>query len=175
MEQYLFYLLSVLILTAAVAAVSAKDPIHSVLGLIGAMVVLALLFFLLGANFLGAVQLIVYTGAVMVLFIMVVMLFDFKSKERRYESSLVRLVKVLSVCWFAGFLVGIVWISQHSFHVVKKGAAAVPVELEMTVKGLAHSLFTKYILAFEIVGLFLLVVTVGVIAVAQSKGGTHEC
>lgn len=149
----------------------------AILALTGTMIVQAFLFFLLEAYFLGSVQLIVYTGAVMVLFVMVVMIFNKSNtnKPQLAESPASIWLKISSVAWFSGLVAGIFFVSKNSLHL---SLVADPSFLEllrnMSIKGLSQVLFTKYLLAFELMGVFLLMITVGVISIAKSKGGTHE-
>ena len=87
MDLFLFYLFSALILLTALKTVSHCNPAYGALYLALTMVLLAILFFLMGAPFLAGLQLIIYAGAVMVLFVMVLMLFDFKKELSKFFNK----------------------------------------------------------------------------------------
>lgn len=165
-----------LLLFSAIIVVSTKNSMTAILALTGTMVVQAFLFFLLKAYFLGSVQLIVYTGAVMVLFVMVIMIFnDDKKVFQIPESPFSIWLKISAVAWFSGLVAGIFFISKNSLHLTLIADSSFTNLLkDMTTRGLSQVLFTKYLLAFEVMGVFLLAITVGVISIAKSKGGTHE-
>lgn len=174
---YLFYLFAFLLLFSAIAVVSTKNAMTAILSLTGTMVVQAFLFFLLKAYFLGSVQLIVYTGAVMVLFVMVVMTFNKPngSKPQLLESPISVWFKISSVAWFSGLIAGIFFVSKNSLHLsLAVDTNFLALLKDMSIQGLSQVLFTKYLFAFELTGVFLLMITVGVISIAKSKGGTHE-
>src|SRR5687768_7680967 len=84
-----FYLLAVFLIFFAYKVVSSPNPLHSALYLVLTMLGLAAAFFNLGAQFIAGVQLIVYAGAVMVLFVMVLMLFDLKAEIRSFSRGLI--------------------------------------------------------------------------------------
>lgn len=173
---YLFYFFAFLLLFSAVIVISTKNSMTAILVLTGTMILQAFLFFLLEAYFLGAVQLIVYTGAVMVLFLMVLMIFNnTESVFTMPESPVSIWLKISSVAWFSGLVAGIFFISKNSLHLTLITDSSFSNLLQdMSIKGLSQILFTKYLLAFEVMGVFLLMITVGVISIAKSKGGTHE-
>lgn len=173
---YLFCLFSILLLSSSLVVVSTKNAMTAILALTGSMITLAFLFFLLKAYFLGAVQLIVYTGAVMVLFVMVIMIFNNQNaKKQILESKLSIWFKVSSIAWLSGLMSGIFFISKNSLHIsLAEDSVFAHLLTDMSINGLSQILFTKYLLAFEVMGAFLLMITVGVISIAQTKGGTHE-
>ncbi|MBE8221130.1 MAG: NADH-quinone oxidoreductase subunit J [Bdellovibrionales bacterium] len=172
----MFYFFAILLLFSAIIVVSTKNSMTAILALTGTMIVQAFLFFLLKAYFLGAVQLIVYTGAVMVLFVMVIMIFN-NDKEvfKIPEPPMSVWLKISAVAWFSGLVSGIFLISKNSLHLTLVTDSNFSNLLkDMSINGLSQVLFTKYLLAFEVMGVFLLAITVGVISIAKSRGGTHE-
>lgn len=173
---YLFCLFSILLLSSALVVVSTKNAMTAILALTGSMITLAFFFFLLQAYFLAAVQLIVYTGAVMVLFVMVIMIFNNQDiKKQILESKLSIWFKVSSVAWLSGLMSGIFFVSKNSLHIsLAEDSIFSNLLKDMSINGLSQILFTKYLLAFELMGAFLLMITVGVISIAKTKGGTHE-
>ena len=105
--MFYFIFLSAAVLVSALFVILSRNPIHSALSLVITMVSLAFIFFLLKAAFIAGVQLIVYAGAVMVLFVMVLMLFDLKKESEVFtQGPFSRFLKLLAVGWFCGLIVG---------------------------------------------------------------------
>lgn len=169
----LFYVLSAIILLAAVGVILFRNPLVSALSLAGTMITLAFLFFLLEAQFIAAVQLVVYAGAVMVLFVMVLMLFNLDHETEAFSGGTVsRFLKIVSGFALLGVLAGAI-LNGGPGGEVQTLIAKSPEQHMLSVKMLSHLLFTKYLLAFEVLGLLLLLIAVGVVAVSRIKGGTH--
>lgn len=163
-----FYSLALFLLFFAFKTVTVPNPIHSALYLVLTMIGLAAVFFNLGAHFIAGVQMIVYAGAVMVLFVMVLMLFDLRSEIRAFSRGLFSgALKVMASAMLAGIAIGA---ANSSVAVLSTEAAAPPADVT---KALGIMLYTKYLYAFEVLGVLLLVVAVGVVAVSRIKGGTH--
>ena len=164
-----FYTLAFFLIFFSYKTITATNPIHSALYLVLTMIGLAGCFYNLGAHFIAGVQLIVYAGAVMVLFVMVLMLFDLKAEMRAFSRGLLSgALKVISSALFAGFALG----AANSSVAILERPDAVKANLDVT-KQLSVLLYTKYLYAFEALGVLLLVVAVGVVAVSRIKGGTH--
>ena len=139
------------------------------------MIGVAAIFVTLDAYFLAGVQLIVYAGAVMVLFVMVLMLFDLKHEIQAFSRGrLTGAIKIASVGILAGLIVGAVTMgfkpAASATSAADSVASAVVVD---TTKALSENLFIKNILGFEVLGVMLLVIAVGTVALSRSKGGTH--
>lgn len=167
----IFYILATLILVSGLMTVLAANPIFSALYLAMTMISLAGMFYTLGAHFIAGVQLIVYAGAVMVLFVMVLMLFDLKAELRAFsKGALSNFLKLVSVALLAGLVVGAIPLSTELLSASEVAAKATSAT---STKDLSMLLFTKYVFAFEALGVLLLVVAVGVVAVSRIKGGTH--
>lgn len=165
-----FYALAFFLIFFAYRMITSANPIHSALYLVLTMLGLAGVFFNLGAHFIAGVQLIVYAGAVMVLFVMVLMLFDLKSELRAFSKGLISgAFKVMSAALLAGMALGAV-----NYSTVNLQEVGVKTEDIDVTKQLGALLYTKYLFAFEVLGILLLVVAVGVVAVARMKGGTHH-
>ncbi len=168
MNGLLFYILAAMALFSAIGVVAVQNPIYSALFLASTMVAISGLFFTLEAYFIAGVQLIVYAGAVLVLFVMVVMLFDLKKEHEGEGGNLpFSLVKALGAGAILGLLVGGFEIARVAAGDDKKisGLAAL--------KEIAIQLFTKNLFAFEVISILLLLVAVGAVTLAKSKGGTH--
>lgn len=174
-DAFLFWFLAIVTLASGLSVVLLANPIYSALCLAMTMVGISALFVTLNAYFLAGVQLIVYAGAVMVLFVMVIMLFDLKKDLQAFSrGKFTGAVKIASAGLFAGLVVSAIAMSvgllteKSTDNVVTAGGG-----MEST-KALGELLFTKYIFGFEALGVLLLVIAVGAVALARSKGGTHE-
>lgn len=168
-EAIAFYSLALFLLFFAYKTVTAVNPVHCALYLVLTMIGLAGVFFHLGAQFIAGVQLIVYAGAVMVLFLMVLMLFDLKAELRAFSRGLLSgSLKIISAALFAGLALG----AANSSVAILESANA-PAPGQDVTKTLGFLLYTKYLYAFEVLGVLLLVVAIGVVAVSRIKGGTH--
>jgi NADH-quinone oxidoreductase subunit J len=167
-----FYSLAFFLVFFAYQVITVPNPIHSALYLALTMIGLAAAFFNLGAHFIAGVQLIVYAGAVMVLFVMVLMLFDLRAEIRSFSRGLISgALKVISAAVIAGIAMGV---ASSSIGIIEREAPAMPPEMSADVtKQLGLLLYTKYLFAFEVLGVLLLVVAVGVVGVSRMKGGTH--
>jgi NADH-quinone oxidoreductase subunit J len=171
MTDFLFYLIAGLTIFSAIAVITISNPIFCALMLVLTMLGVSGLFFTLEAYFIAAAQLIIYAGAVMVLFVMVVMLFNLKEEKSAFSRGTGGfLVKMAASGFILGVLIsGVIWTSQYfqtpEFQSVGDGMKAT--------KQVALHLFSNYLMAFEMIGVLLLVVLVGAIALSRSKGGTH--
>lgn len=170
-EAISFYSLAFFLILFSYRVISSPNPLHSAMYLVLTMLGIAVAFFNLGAQFIAGVQMIVYAGAVMVLFVMVLMLFDLKSELRAFSKGLVSgALKVISASLLAGIAIGAANSSQGLFD---KEAVANAKPVGDVTKDLAILLYTKYLFAFEALGILLLVVAVGVVSLSRIKGGTH--
>jgi NADH-quinone oxidoreductase subunit J len=161
-----FLILSILVVVGGMAVVLFGNPIYSVLSLVVVMIGIAGLFVTLGAYFLAAVQVIVYAGAVVVVFLIVLMLFNLKRESAIFSPPFsVGTIIITMVALFCGLLVGAIIIAPElGFEMpltLKPGAAA---------QELAGLLFTEYLFVFESIGVLLLVVAVGAVALTRLKG-----
>jgi len=159
----LFYVFAALTLLCGVLVVVnpfSRNPVTSAMFLVLTIVSMAGLFVLLHAFFLAAVQIIVYAGAVLVLFVFVIMLLDLKEEQRRKVKFFGLAAGLVSV----GTLVGIFVKSLAS---IRPNAAEPALEGETFALG--KLLFTQYTLPFEIVSVLLLVAMVGVILLSKKK------
>ena len=156
----IFYLLAIIILMATVLAITRRQPIHAVLYLIVAFLATAALFFLLGAPLLAAFMVIVYAGAIMVLILFVIMMFQRSPLELRLLPE-----------WGPATLLGVVFLAVAVAMVFKdpgsrtvlQGSVAQP-------KDFGHFLFDRYWLAIEIVSILLLVVLIAIIQLGKRRG-----
>ena len=163
LTDLLFYGFAALTLLCGFLCVAnplSRNPVTSAMFLVLTIVSMAGLFVLLHAFFLAAVQVLVYAGAVMVLFLFVIMLLDLKEEERRKLRLFTVGLGALAVAAIAGIL-------------VKASLSAVPLAGDKLVEGatkpLGRILFTQYLLPFEILSLLLLVAMVGVILLSKKE------
>ena len=162
-EDVLFYVFAALTLLCGVLVIAnpfSRNPVTSAMFLVLTIISMTGLFVLLHAFFLAAVQIIVYAGAVLVLFVFVIMLLDLKEEQRRKIKFFGVAAGLVSV----GCMVGIFLKSLAS---VKAEAAAPTLEGETFALG--KLLFTQYTLPFEVVSVLLLVAMVGVILLSKRK------
>jgi NADH-quinone oxidoreductase subunit J len=169
-----FYLFAAILIASAVMVIAAKNPVHSVLFLILAFFNAAGLFVLLGAEFLAMILVVVYVGAVAVLFLFVVMMLDIDFAELKRGS--------LQYLPF-GVLIGIILAAELAmadrvwvFKPVEKTvlASATPAGVSNTV-ALGRILYTDYVYYFQIAGLVLLVAMIGAIVLTlRSRPGVRK-
>ena len=162
--DFAFYLIAALTLLCGFMVVAnpfSRNPVTSAMFLVLTIVCLAGLFVLLQAFFLAAVQILVYAGAVMVLFLFVIMLLDVKAEERRRFNRFGVAAGLISVAALAGVLT-LTILKGHA----GASAQADPI-LEGSTGPLGRALFTQYVLPFEAVSLVLLVAMVGVILLSK--------
>ncbi|MFV0369446.1 MAG: NADH-quinone oxidoreductase subunit J [Hyphomicrobiaceae bacterium] len=159
---FFFYLFAVLAVVSAVLVITAKNPVHAVLFLILAFFNAAGLFVLLGAEFLAMLLVIVYVGAVAVLFLFVVMMLDVDFAELRAGF-----IKNAPIGLIIGGVVLAELIMLYAFHGFDVGVgtqlAAVAPEGVSNTKALGLLIYTKYVYFFQSAGLVLLVAMVGAI------------
>jgi NADH-quinone oxidoreductase subunit J len=185
MPSVLFYIFSALTLVFGVMVVACRNPVASALSLVVSFAGLAGLFISLDAYFIGIIQILVYAGAVMVLFLFIIMLLDIKAEEHRRPNALGIVGGIVLAAIFAG-QVGYV-ASQHEFG--RRTLSEVPIQFEKaaqsqnleTVKRdlkegvlpdtkiLGQMLFQRYGFQIQLVGALLLAGTVGVVILCKRE------
>jgi len=173
-QDFLFYFLGALSLIFGLGVVLYRNPIYSALCLVITMISVAGIFATLDAWFIAGVQLIVYAGAVTVLFVMVLMLFDLKHEMKTFSKGVIgNGVKLASSGVLLGMFSTYIWATYATEPTFKPMAAGATSSIKAT-KDLATSLFTSYLFAFEVIGLLLLVIAVGAVTLSRITGGTHH-
>ena len=163
MDLFLFLTFALIAVGCAVSLILQRHPIASALSLIGVMGSLAVLYLLLGAEFIAAIQVIVYAGAIMVLFLFVIMLLNAGVEERTKKSKLVR---VLGLPLFGFLLVQLVYLVYRHF------SAAEPVQFGKFVgstEQLGRALFRDYVLPFEVTSILILVAILGAVVLTRKE------
>jgi NADH-quinone oxidoreductase subunit J len=159
----LFYVFAALTLLCGVLVVAnpfSRNPVTSAMFLVLTIISMAGLFVLLHAFFLAAVQIIVYAGAVIVLFLFVIMLLDLKEEQRRK-------IKLFGVVTGLISVGAIVTISLKALGAMPPDPNATAPQLDGGTAALGRLLFTQYVLPFEVVSILLLVAMVGVILLSK--------
>jgi NADH-quinone oxidoreductase subunit J len=157
-----FYICSALTLLCGALVILNRNPVTSAMCLVLSMTALAGLFVLLNAFFLAAIQVLVYAGAVMVLFLFVIMLLDLKEEARRRISLIRALLSLVAVGAVVAIILNIIWTSQPGAHL------AAPTLVGAT-GPLGQLLFKRFLLPFEILSLLLLVAMLGVILLSKKE------
>jgi NADH-quinone oxidoreductase subunit J len=160
---FIFFVLAGLAVFGAVALILQSHPIHSALSLILVMLSLAGLYLLMGAEFVAAVQIIVYGGAVMVLFTFVIMLLNAGVEERTNFSKLATFAGVPLALALSGLIAAA--IARSSGHL----PAPAPEGALTSTRQLSMQLFSEFVYPFELTSVLILVAILGAIVLAQRE------
>ncbi|MCE2438090.1 MAG: NADH-quinone oxidoreductase subunit J [Candidatus Latescibacteria bacterium] len=173
MEQIFFYVFAAIALVAAVLLVAFRNPVYSALSLVTAFFALAGLFVLLNAYFLAAVQIIVYAGAIMVLFLFVIMLLNLGHSDalERVAGKYRRVAVVLLAATLVaqlGFMAGRKWAGMPA-------SEDAPLFTD-NINTIGRMLYTRYLFPFEVVSVILLVALIGVMVMVKGdrEGGENQ-
>jgi NADH-quinone oxidoreductase subunit J len=158
-----FFVLAAMAVLGALNLIIQRHPIHSALSLIVVMVALAGLYLLMGAEFVAAVQIIVYGGAIMVLFVFVIMLLNAGVEEHTNVSKLAGVAGVPLAVALMGFLAAQVARSTDTVQAAAQTGAVAPT------KALANLLFQDFVYPFELTSFLILVAILGAIVLAQRE------
>jgi NADH-quinone oxidoreductase subunit J len=166
-EAVQFWVLGTVAVIGALATVLMKKAVHSALSLAATMIILAVFYLANGAYFLGVVQIVVYTGAIMMLFLFVVMLVGVTAADSLKET--LKGQRWLAAGCGLGFgilmIAGIGNASLNNFN----GLGTANARHGGNVEGLANLIFTKYVFAFEITGALLITATVGAMVLTHRE------
>ncbi len=162
-EQVLFWVFAIPLMASAAGVIAARNPVHAAMSLVSAFFWLAGIYVLLTAHLLAFVQVIVYAGAIMVLFLFVVMLLSLSDAELGLEK--LTALKVVGIVGTAGMLALLVTALVQG---APLGVKAVGEDFG-TVRAVGLILFTQYLLPFEATSVLLLVAIVGAVVVAKEK------
>lgn len=158
-----FFVLAAVAIFGALSLILQREPIHSALSLIVVMVALAGLYLLLGAEFVAAVQIIVYGGAIMVLFVFVIMLLNAGEEERTNFSKLATFAGIPLALALAGLIAAALTRSTGSLPATASHGALT------STKTLSMLLFKDFALPFELTSFLILVAILGAIVLAQRE------
>ena len=161
----LFFICAAVAVLGAVLLIVAREPVHSALAVILVMMALAVLYLLLGAEFIAAVQVIVYAGAVMVLFVFVIMLLNAGVEVRTNYSKIAKFVGVPLGLFLLVEVAYRMWRSAIGT-TVANGAGAVNANAVDTAE-LSKLLFRDYLFPFEATSILVLIAIVGALVLAK--------
>ncbi len=164
MDVILFLTFAVIAVLCGINVVVQTHPISSALSLIGVMGSLAVLYLLLGAEFIAAAQVIVYAGAIMVLFVFVIMLLNAGAEQRRGRSLLARYLGLPLQVALLGILSYVIYRVVPRAEGVKFGGFT-----GGTARDVGRALFTQYLLPFEVTSVLVLIAILGAIVLARKE------
>jgi len=163
MEPLLFYIFAAVIVITIIMMIFQTNPVASAIYLVISFFGLAVMFVLLSAPFVAVLQILVYAGAIMVLFTFVIMLLNLNKKDLIYDKiSIKKIGAVLVGLFFLGFL---------AFYFIKIPVYPfAPINPDFgTVEGVGTLLFTKYLIPFELTSILLLVALIGAVMLGKKE------
>ena len=163
MYQTFFFIFAVAAVGFAVNLLVQRHPIHSALSLIGVMGSLASLYLMLGAEFIAAVQVIVYAGAVMVLFVFVIMLLNAGEEERTDRSRLARQAGAPLVLVLLSIVATVIYRQFPRSFMVRFG------DFPGQTAPIGRLLFRQFLLPFEVVSVLILIAIIGAVVLARKE------
>ena len=164
--ELLFYAFSALLIVAAVGVITARNPVHCALFLVWAFFNSACIWLLMEAEFLAIVLMLVYVGAVMVLFLFVVMMLDVNIAVLREGFTRYAPLGILVAALVVVEIGSVVWVKSLG-GAAPEAAASVAVEGYSNTRALGELLYTKYLYPFELAAVLLLVAIVAAIALTM--------
>lgn len=164
-EAFQFWVLGTVAVIGALCTVFMRKAVHSALSLAGTMIILAVFYLANGAYFLGIVQIVVYTGAIMMLFLFVVMLVGVTAADSLKET--IKGQRWLALLCGLGF--GILLVAGIANASLKDFAGAGKANANGNVEGLASLIFTRYVYAFELTGALLITATIGAMVLTHRE------
>ena len=166
LETILFYVLSAAAIASALLVVTRRSPVISALYLIVNFFCLAGLYLTLHAQFIAVIQIIVYAGAIMVLFVFVIMLLNLGDEPKLSDRMSYK--KVVAVVLAAGLLTELIYVIETSWVILPATTINDATDIG-TVEYIGGQLFTGYLFPFEVTSILLLVAIVGAIVLAKRK------
>lgn len=168
MYLVLFIILAVVAVGAGVAVVLNRNPVHSALFLVVNFFALAVLFLMLNAEFLAAVQVIVYAGAIMVLFLFVIMLLSVRGEEDLPDR--LKRMRPAALAFSLALLAEVVAVTRTDFITgSREGITSEVIARIGSVRIIGESLYTNYLFPFEVTSVLLLIAIVGAIYLGKRK------
>jgi NADH-quinone oxidoreductase subunit J len=161
-HQVLFIIFGLICVAGAINLLAQRHPINSALSLVVVMASLAMIYLLLGAEFVAAIQVIVYAGAIMVLFVFVIMLLNAGAEESSAGSKIALLIGVPGVI-VLGSLVGWIMISNNR----QLGAVRISPTNFGATQNIARLLFQNFLLPFEVTSVLILIAILGAVVLGR--------
>ncbi len=165
MEQALFFVFAALAVAAAINLLRESHPVYSALSLVVVMGSLAALYLLLGAEFIAAVQVIVYAGAIMVLFLFVIMLLNAETEARASRS---RMASILGLPLVMLLVLQLISVLRASGELTARKPSVAPAAVDNT-RLIGQLLFRDFLLPFEVTSVLILVAIMGAVVLARRK------
>ena len=163
---FFFYLFAGMMLIGGILVITRKNPVHSALALIVALLAQASIYLMLYAPFVAGVQIILYAGGIMVLFLFVIMLVSVERsmKERQFNSQWV--VGIIAATALGGLFIAVYTKGNSIFptHALRMTAGEAP-----NTQSVATMLYGQYMFAFEVASLLLLVAIIGAVVMAKKR------
>ena len=159
----LFYIVAALAVLAALNVILQRTPVYSALSLIVVLCALAVVYLLLGAQFMAVIQVIVYAGAIMVLFVLVIMLLN-AGREDPVDRS--RLARWLGIPLIIALLAEMLFVIGRQFPPASTTSA---VGVDGGPRAIGQLLFASYVLQFEITSILILVAVLGAVILAKKQ------
>jgi len=163
-DVILFVVFGLIAVLAAINVVVQTHPISSAISLVAVMGSLAMLYLLLGAEFIAAAQVIVYAGAVMVLFVFVIMLLNAGTEVRKGRSFMVQLLGVpllVALLGLTAYFVQRIYPARETVHFGGFTGGSP--------QDIGHALFTTYLLPFEVTSALILIAIIGAVVLARKE------
>jgi NADH-quinone oxidoreductase subunit J len=167
MEIALFLIFGLLAVAGALNLLFQRHPINSALSLVVVMMSLAVLYWSLGAEFLAAAQVIVYAGAIMVLFIFVVMLLNAGEEERTHGSRIAYIAGIPGAAAIFCLLSFVFLSERNHLGVTQLGGYLNSAVSNIT--EISHTLFTSLLLPFEVTSILILIAILGAVVLARKE------
>jgi NADH-quinone oxidoreductase subunit J len=161
---FFFYFLSALTVLSGVLVITRKNPVHSALALIMALLGQAGLYLMLYAPFVAGVQVILYAGGIMVLFLFVIMLVNIEQSQKEEQFNRQWIIGIVAALSLGGLFV---WVFTKSTALFPN--RAIPMPEQSNTQQVAVMLYGNYMFAFEIASLLLLVAIIGAVVVAKKR------
>jgi NADH-quinone oxidoreductase subunit J len=166
MYSVLFYFFSILAIASAVLMVTRRNIVHGAVFLITTLLATAGIFLQLQAEFLFVVQIILYVGGIMVLFVFVIMLVNLDVSLNLVQFNRMKFVSTTLAVVLAGQLFAAFWITRNSLSLGPRGEATMS---PRNTESIGQALFQQYMLPFEIASILLLVAMIGAVVMAKRK------
>ena len=163
MQLFLFFALAIVAIAAAVGVLVSKNAVYSALALLVNFAVLAVMYIMLHAQFVAVVQVIVYAGAIVVLFLFVIMLIGTETRLLSARGRSRQVATIIAVVAGVAFLASVVYVSASGTLAADQGR----VPGDGAVQAIGEALFTQYLLPFELASVLLLVAMIGAVVLAR--------
>lgn len=164
MEKVLFIIFAVVSVAAALNILLQRNPLYSALSLVGTLIALSALYIMLRAQFIAAIQIVVYAGAIMVLFVFVIMLLNAPKEAPYIEKH--KSLRFLAIP-FAGLLIAEAFYVIRLVKPIEMPAADDSAQAVGTTLSVGTKLFTDYLLPFEVTSVLILMAIVGAMVLAR--------